>query len=57
MLQLDFLESLVERFLATLCWSRRGDGDCPRDCSLEMKNSSFGLCILMGKRVGQLESL
>jgi hypothetical protein len=57
LLQLDFLEPPVERFLVGLCWSPRGDGDCLRDYGVEKEISSLGLCRLMGKRVGWLELL
>jgi hypothetical protein len=57
MLQLDFLEPSVERFLADLCWSLGGDGDCLRDCGAEKEVSFLRLCRPMGKRVGQLKLL
>jgi hypothetical protein len=57
MLELDFLEPLIEIFLVVLCWSPRGDGDCRSDCGAEKEIAFLGLYTLMGKRGGWLEFL
>jgi hypothetical protein len=43
MLQLDFLEPPVDRFLANLCWSLARDGYFLRDCGAEKEISSLML--------------